>query len=254
MGSVHFSVEANIATLVLDNEAERNAVDRDMAEALTGAYRQIEHDDEIRVAIITGAGDKAFCAGGSLGGYLDSDVLGPDGTGRRSHLPKPYPLWKPFIAAIRGYAVAGGFGLALSCDLRVLGRSAVVGPSGLRLGVVQGAQQTQRLVRLLGLAPALELLLLSKHIPANEAYRIGLAHAVVDDDAVLDTAREWATTIASYSPWAVAKTKQLAYEGQHLALQEALDWEEEVQVESLQRPEAVEGFERWRHRPSPPPP
>ena len=138
--------------------------------------------------------------------------------------------------------MGGGFALALACDLRIAGRGATLGPSGLRRGAVQGAQQSQRLSRLIGASKALELLLLSRYVGGEEAAQMGLAQAVVDDDQVMNTALEWAATIAGYSPWAVARTKQLVYEGQHLPLAEAFAWEEEVAAEGYRRPEALEGF------------
>jgi len=241
MGQIDLHVAEHIATITLDNPGKRNAVDAPMREGLTAAYARIEHDDDIRVAIICGAGDKAFSSGGYIDGYTEANAFGPGGTGP-APIPRPWPIWKPFIAAITGYAVGGGFALALACDLRVAGRGAVMGPSGLRRGAVQGAQQSQRLSRLIGASKALELLLLSRYVSGEEAAAIGLAQTVVDDDQVMNTAMKWAGTIAGYSPWAVARTKQLVYEGQHLPLAEAFAWEEEVAAEGYRRPEAAEGF------------
>jgi enoyl-CoA hydratase/carnithine racemase len=241
MGHIELHVADHVATITLDNQAKRNAVDAPMREGLRAAYERVEQDDDIRVAVIHGAGDKAFSSGGDIDGYHSVDAFGPGGGGVPP-IPRPWPIWKPFIAAITGYAVGGGFALALACDLRVAGRGAVMGPSGLRRGAVQGAQQSQRLSRLVGASKALELLLLSKYVSGEEAASFGLAQAVVDDDAVLDTAQEWARTIAGYSPWAVQRTKQLVYEGQHLPLGEAFAWEEEVAAEGYARDDALAGF------------
>ena len=241
MGEVHFSVEDHIALIVLDNQKKRNAVDPPMREGLEKAYEKIIKDDDIRVAVITGAGDKAFSSGGDIDAYADKGVFGP-GAEPLPPIPRPWPIWKPFIAAINGYAVGGGFALALACDLRVVGRTSTIGLSGLRRGAVQGAQQSQRLTRLIGMSKALELLLLSKYVGGEEAAEIGLAQAVVDDDQVLAHAMGWATTIASYSPWAVQKTKELAYQGFNMPLDEAFAWESEVTLEGYQRDDALEGF------------
>ena len=245
MGQIDLHVADHIATVTLNHPGKRNAVDAPMREGLTAAYARIEHDEDIRVAIIHGAGDQAFSSGGDIDSYTQANAFGPDGAGP-APIPRPWPIWKPFIAAITGYAVGGGFALALACDLRVVGRGAVIGPSGLRRGAVQGAQQSQRLTRLIGASKSLELLLLSRYISGEEAAAIGLAQAVVDDDQVMDTAMEWAGIIASYSPWAVARTKRLVYEGQHLPLAEAFAWEEEVTAEGYRRPEALEGFTAYR--------
>jgi enoyl-CoA hydratase/carnithine racemase len=241
VGRIDLQVAEHIATITLDNPAKRNAVDAPMREGLRAAYDRVECDDDIHVAVLRGAGDQAFSSGGYIDGYHEVNAFGPDGGGPPP-IPRPRPIWKPFIAAINGYAVGGGFALALACDLRVVGRGATLGPSGLRRGAVQGAQQSQRLTRLVGASKALELLLLSRYVSGEEAAGFGLAQAVVDDDEVMNTAMEWARTIAGYSPWAVARTKQLVYEGQHLPLAEAFAWEEEVAAEGYRRADALEGF------------
>jgi len=247
MGRVVLSVTGHVALIVLDNPGKRNAVDAQMRQELTAAYLRIEQDDDIRVAIIRGAGDKAFCSGGDIDSYLESNAIGPGSAGLPP-IPRPWPLWKPFIAAIQGYAVGGGFALALACDLRVVGQSAVIGPSGLRRGVIQGAQQSQRLSRLIGASKALELLLLSRYVSGEEAASMGLAQRVTADDAVHDCAMEWAEIIAGYDPWAVATTKRLVYEGQHLPLADAFDFESEVAAEGYRRTSALAAFSAFKHR------
>jgi enoyl-CoA hydratase/carnithine racemase len=241
VGRIDLDVVDHIATITLDNPNKRNAVDAPMRDGLRAAYERIEHDDDIHVAIVRGAGNRAFSSGGYIDGYHEVNAFGPGGGGPPP-IPRPWPIWKPFIAAINGYAVGGGFALALACDLRVAGRSATLGPSGLRRGAVQGAQQSQRLSRLVGASKALELLLLSRYVGGEEAASFGLVQAVVDDEQVMDTAMDWARTIAGYSPWAVQRTKQLVYEGHHMPLGEAFAWEEEVAAEGYRRPDALEGF------------
>lgn len=241
MGRIIFNVAGAIATIALDNPDKHNAVDAPMREELTKAYDRIERDEGIRVAIIHGADAGSFCAGGAIDAYLEGKVVGPQAA-HLPRIPRPYPATKPFIAAMRGYALGGGFALALACDLRVAGTGARMGPTGMKLGAVQGAQTISRLTRLIGASRALEVLLLSKRLTAQEAAGMGLVHTVVDDDKVLQTAQEWAATIAEFSPWTVAMTKKLVYEAQHLPLAEAVDWEDRVASEGYGRPEALEGF------------
>jgi enoyl-CoA hydratase/carnithine racemase len=242
MGAIRFDVRDGVASVILDNPEVHNAVDAPMRQGLTDAYQEIESNAGIRVVVIHGAREGAsFCSGGYVDGYHEVGAFGPDGSGPPP-IPRPWPLWKPFIAAIRGYAVGGGFALALTCDLRIVGRGAKIGPSGLKRGTVQSAGQSQRLPRLIGMSKALELLLLSKYVDGEEAARIGLANAVVDDDEVEDTAFEWARTIASYDPWAVARTKELVYRGFDREVDEALQWESEIASEAYRRPEALAGF------------
>jgi enoyl-CoA hydratase/carnithine racemase len=251
MGQVHLDVADYIATIILDNPDKRNAVDAQMSEQLAHAYEEVRNRDDIRVAIITGAGEQAFCAGGYIPSYLEMGVVGEEGSGQRTPLPKPWRIWKPFIAAIRGACVGGGFGLALACDLRVAAEDVKLGPSGLRRGVIQGAQQTQRLVRLVGLSRALEVLLLSRYLNGREAYDLGIVQQVVPSEDVLVAAQNWATTIAGFSPWAVQTTKRLAYEGMDLPWDEALAWEEDLTVQSFSREDAREGFSSFvEHRPA----
>jgi enoyl-CoA hydratase/carnithine racemase len=250
MGRIDFSVQDGIAVVMLDNPAKRNAVDAEMRAGLTEAYTRIRDDDGIRVAVIRGAGDKAFCSGGDIDGYQEHGAFGPEGAGPPP-IPRPWPIWKPFIAAVQGHAVGGGFALALACDLRVVGRGAQIGPTGLWRGAVQGAQQSQRLTRLIGLSKALELLLLARTVSGEEAAAMGLAQRVVDDEQVVDAAMEWARTIAGYSPWAVARTKELAYLGQDMPLDEAFAWEAEVAAEGYRRTDAVEGFTAFAERRDP---
>jgi enoyl-CoA hydratase/carnithine racemase len=246
MGTVSFDVVNGVAHIVLDNPRVHNAVDADMRAGLESAYLEVESNPDVRVAVISGRG-ASFCSGGYIDGYQEMGAFGPGGVGP-TKIPRPWPIWKPFIAAIRGYAVGGGFALALACDLRVVGRTARIGPSGLHLGVLQAAGQSQRLPRLIGMSKALELLLLSKYVDGEEAERMGLANAVVDDVDVDDVAEEWAATIATFDPWTVARTKELVYRGFDMNVDDAIDWESEVALEGYQRPVALEQFTAFTAR------
>lgn len=249
MGRIGFAVDGHIAVVTLDNPDKHNAVDAPMREALTQAYDRIEADDAIRVAVIHGAGGKSFCAGGSIDGYLEKNAFGPDGTGVPA-IPRPWPATKPYIAAINGYALGGGYALALSCDLRVVGRNARIGPSGLKRGTVQGAQTISRLTRLVGSSRAMQILLLSRELTGQEAAEFGLAE-LVEDDQVMAKAMEWASTIAEFSPWTVAQTKRLVLDAAHLSLKDAIAWETEVGAEAYRRPDAAEGFAAFKERRKP---
>jgi enoyl-CoA hydratase/carnithine racemase len=245
VGRIMFTVDGPVATIALDNPDNHNSVDKPMREELAAAYQQIENNADVRVAIIHGANAGSFCAGGFIDGYLEGNAFGPEAE-PLPRIPRPYPATKPYIAAMLGYALGGGFALALSCDLRVAGTGAKMGPTGLKLGAVQGAQTITRLTRLIGASKALEVLLLSKRVSGEEAASMGLVHAVTDDSKVLDVARDWASTIAQFSPWTVSMTKKLVYEAQHLPLDQAVEWEDKVATEGYQRPEALEGFTAFK--------
>ncbi|MFW2449204.1 MAG: enoyl-CoA hydratase/isomerase family protein [Qipengyuania pacifica] len=249
MGKIGFAVDGHTAIITLDNPEKHNAVDAPMRDALAKAYERIEIDDDIRVAIIHGAGGKSFCAGGSIDGYLEKNAFGPDGTGVPA-IPRPWPATKPYIGAINGYALGGGYALALSCDLRVAGTNARIGPSGLKRGAVQGAQTISRLTRLVGGSRAMQILLLSRELTGQEAAEFGLAE-LVEDDQVMNKAMEWANTIAEFSPWTVAQTKRLVLDAAHMSLKDAIAWESEIGAEAYRRPDAAEGFLAFKERRKP---
>ena len=167
-------------TVLLDRPAVRNAVDRATAEALAEAFRAFEADETLRVAVLAGAGEH-FCAGADLKAFAagQPNRLEPDGDGPMG--PTRMLLGKPVIAAINGYAVAGGLELALWCDLRIMEEDAVVGVFCRRWGVPLIDGGTVRLPRLIGLSRALDLILMGRPVDARRrrwrwAWRIGRAH------------------------------------------------------------------------------
>ncbi len=132
MGHIDYDVTDHVATIVLNNPQARNAVDKQMSAQLVDAYADVVANDDVRVLVISGAGDRAFCAGASISGYLADGVLGQNAEQQRKPIPKPWRIYKPVIAAIEGYAVGGGFTLALYCDLRVVTTASTLGPSRCR--------------------------------------------------------------------------------------------------------------------------
>ncbi|MEZ5749273.1 MAG: enoyl-CoA hydratase/isomerase family protein [Caenibius sp.] len=249
MGDVLLTRQEHVAVITLDNPEKHNAVDAPMREKLAAIYQCIEEDEGLRVAVIRGAGGKSFCAGGSIDSYLEQGAFGPQGTGVPP-IPRPWPASKPYIAAINGYALGGGFALALACDLRVVGESARIGPSGLKRGTVQGAQTISRLTRLVGMSRAMQILLLSRELTGSEAAMAGLAELVADD-MVERQAMEWAHTIAGFSPWTVAMTKQLVIDAAHLSPEDAIAQEDRVAAEAYRRDDALEGFRAFAERRKP---
>lgn len=250
MGEVRFEQRNAVAMIVLSHPEARNSVTPEMSAELTEAYREVEANDSIRAAVISGHGED-FCTGGHIHSYVAEDVMGPGGTGQRSVLAKPWPAAKPFIAAIEGYCVGGGFGLALACDLRVAATDARIGPSGLRRGMVPGSQQIQRVVREITFSKALEILLLSRYLSGEEAASLDLVQRAVVPGGALAAAEEWAERIASFSPWAVQRTKELAYDHLHEPWDDAFAVEERVTDESARHPDALEGFNAFIERREP---
>jgi enoyl-CoA hydratase len=196
-----------VAVITLNRPQVLNALDVPAKERLGWIWQEISDDASVRVALLTGAGDKAFCAG--------SDIKEIDRTGRMvatDTLLRAIPgvgvaLAKPVIAALHGYCIGMGMTLALHCDLRLAGKDAVLGYPEVRHGMIS-AVSALRLPQIVSSARALEMLLMARNIAAQEALRWGLVNAVVDDAKA--EAEKWAAAIAGYSPAAVQATKRLA--------------------------------------------
>jgi enoyl-CoA hydratase len=210
-----------VSTVILDRPAARNAVDGPTAAALAEAFREFEADDTARVAVLYGAGG-TFCAGADLKaiGGPDGNRVEPDGDGPMG--PTRMRLSKPVIAAISGYAVAGGLELALWCDLRVAEDDAVLGVFCRRWGVPLIDGGTVRLPRIIGLGRALDLILTGRPVDAQEALAIGLANRIVDPGDAVRAARELAEEIAAFPFGCVLTDRSSTYAGLDLPLAEAL--------------------------------
>ncbi len=190
----------HVLVVTIDRSDVRNAVDRPTADDLTAAFRSFEHDETLRVAVLTGA-DGTFCAGADLKAMSDEDRrnhLDPDPEADGPMGPTRMVLDKPVIAAVEGYAVAGGLELALWCDLRVVAEDAVLGVFCRRWGVPLIDGGTVRLPRIVGLGRALDLILTGRAVGAEEAARIGLADRVVPSGEALAAAVKLAEHIAGF--------------------------------------------------------
>jgi enoyl-CoA hydratase len=217
------SVEHNgpVTTVLLDRPEARNAVDRQMAEALAEAFRAFDADPEALVAVFAGAGG-TFCAGYDLKAAAAGDLsrVAPEGDGPMG--PTRLRLGKPVIAAIAGYAVAGGLELALWCDLRVAEDDAVLGVFNRRWGVplIDGA--TVRLPRLIGLGRALDLILTGRPVGAEEALAMGLVNRVVPHGQSRQAAEVLAHDLARFPRVCLRHDRLATYEGLDLPFAEAM--------------------------------
>ena len=221
---IRISSEGKIATITLDRPERMNAIDPEMARQLDQFWSEFDRDDDLHVAIITGAG-RAFCSGRDLvrpDAHTDEiDRAARSAEGRKTDPSNaaglsswgPDQTWKPVIAAINGWCLAGGFALALSCDLRIMSETARIGSMAPKRGLLPGGGQVQRLARYVPFGKALEILLRANHIDAAEAHRIGLANAITTPEDLLPTAQAWAEEIAANAPLAVRASKRAAYEG-----------------------------------------
>lgn len=196
-----------VAIVTINRPQVLNALDVPAKERLAEIWREISEDSSVRVAVLTGAGEKAFCAGSDIKEINRTGQMVSTETLLRAIPGVGIPLVKPVIAALHGYCIGMGMTLALHCDLRIAARSAVIGWPEVKHGMIS-AVSAIRLPQVIPSACALELLLLGRNISADEGLRMGLVNAVVDD--VHAEAAAWAATIAGYPPAAVQATKRLS--------------------------------------------
>jgi len=242
---VRFETEDSIAVVTISRPEVRNAVNRDTAEALADVFRRFDTDDSLRVAILTGAGG-CFCAGADLnavasgkGNRVAADGDGPLGCTRMM-------LGKPVIAAVEGFAVAGGLELALWCDMRVAARDAVFGVYCRRFGVPLIDGGTVRLPRLIGMSHALDLILTGRGVSGDEALRMGLANRLVEPREALDAANELARQLAALPQRCLRSDRSSAYEGWTMPFAEALANEYRHGLATVQSGETRAGAERFK--------
>src|SRR6266852_2583397 len=232
-----------VTTVIMDRPGARNAVDGPTAAALAGAFRDFDADDTACVAVLYGAGG-TFCAGADLKaiGGPDGNRAEPGGDGPMG--PTRMRLSKPVIAAVSGYAVAGGLELALWCDLRVAEEGAVLGVFCRRWGVPLIDGGTVRLPRLIGLSRALDLILTGRPVDAAEALRIGLANRVVPRGAARPAAEELARQLADLPQVCLRGDRRSALEQHALDVPAALQNELRHGVHSLSL-EGIGGARRF---------
>lgn len=196
-----------VAIVTLNRPQVLNALDVPAKERLGDIWQEIAEDAAMRVAVLTGAGQKAFCAGSDIKEISRTGRMVTTETLLRAIPGVGIPLMKPVIGALHGYCVGFGMTLALHCDLRLAAKNAVLAFPEVKHGMIS-AVSAMRLPQVIPSARALEMLLIGRNITAEEALRFGLLNAVVDD--VQAEAQAWAATIAGYPPAAVQATKRLA--------------------------------------------
>jgi enoyl-CoA hydratase len=199
-----------VLTITLDRPEVRNAVDRAVAQGMAEALERLDADDALRAAVLTGAG-KGFCAGMDLKAFAAGELPVVEGRGFAGLVERP-PA-KPLIAAVEGFAVAGGLEIALACDLIVAGESARLGIPEVKRGLVAAGGALLRLPRRVPYGRAVELALTGDVVDGRAAAEIGLVDRVVPDGEALATALELARRIGANAPLAVAATKQILAAG-----------------------------------------
>ena len=249
MNQVIVNVNGKVCTVAINRPEFRNAVDRNTAAQLAHAFRNFENDQNLSVAVLCGVGG-TFCAGADLkavaglsegkGNVLDFDMTqdGPMG-------PSRLQLTKPVIAAVSGYAVAGGLELACWCDLRVVEQDAVFGVFCRRFGVPLIDGGTQRLPRLIGMSRALDMILTGRPVSADEALLMGLANRVVEPGAAREEAEKLAAQIAAFPQICMRSDRQSVYRGFDLDFDAAMALEFSNGMQVIKSGETENGAARF---------
>ena len=217
-----------LATITINRPEVRNALTQALMEELGDAIDQAEVDHEVKVLILTGAGELAFVAGADIGEVGARDTLtelGLKSRLRREVYSRLEHLFKPSIAAINGYALGGGCELALACTIRIAADTARMGQPEINIGIIPGLGGTQRLTRLVGKGRAMELILTGDMIDAQEAYRIGLVNKVVPAAQLMEETRALGKKLASKPPLALKTAKDAVDYGADMSLAAALEFE-----------------------------
>ena len=231
--TVIYEHKGRIGYVTLNRPNILNAQSPEMFDELAQVFTAIKYDPEVGVVIVTGAGDRAFCAGADINFLKTLAQMTPMAAktfvekNRRAFGAIEH-LGKPVIAAVNGFALGGGCELAMSCHIRIASENARFGQPEINLGLFPGAGGTQRLPRLIGKGLAIELMLTGEAISAQEAYRIGLVNKVVPAADLMPTAEKLAQQILSKAPLAVRVILEAVQHGMEVPLAEGLQLEENL--------------------------
>ncbi|MFX1384945.1 MAG: crotonase/enoyl-CoA hydratase family protein [Promethearchaeota archaeon] len=233
-------IEYPVYTIIINNPEVKNAVDGPTAKELAEAFRKFEKDKKAEIAILCGA-NGIFCSGANLKAIVEghSNQILKEGDGPMG--PTRMRLSKPVIAAVAGYAVAGGLELALWCDLRIVEKSAIFGVFNRRFGVPLIDGGTVRLPRLIGLSRAMDMILTGRPVSAEEAYSWGLANRIVENGKSKQEAKKLALEIAKFPKICMRNDRISVYEQLSLDLNSALANEFELGLKTLESEEYLKG-------------
>ena len=222
-----YSKSGAVAHIVLNRPRVMNAYNVQMRDELFFTLEAVRDDPDVRVAVISGAGERAFCAGADLTefGTAPSQVIARQVRWERDIWGLFLSLRKPLIAAMRGYVIGSGVEIACLCDIRIAADDAQFALPEVALGMIPAAGGTQTLRRVVGASRALEMVLSNRRVGAEEARRIGLAHTVVPADALMNEADEVAHCLAALNPTALALAKRAILEGMDMPLVAGLELE-----------------------------
>ncbi|MFZ5643236.1 MAG: crotonase/enoyl-CoA hydratase family protein [Bacillota bacterium] len=232
----------SVCTVIINRPEVRNAVDAETAEQLAEAFRVFDSDDSMKAAVLWGAGGN-FCAGADLKSISRGQMnrMDPDMSKDGPMGPTRMRLSKPVIAAVSGYAVAGGLELSCWCDLRVVERDAVFGVYCRRFGVPLVDGGTQRLPRLIGMSRAMDMILTGRAVKAEEAFSMGLANRLVEPGTARQEAENIAALLAGFPQNCMRSDREAAYRGFGIDFDSAMKVEFEMGLKVVQSGETLVG-------------
>ncbi|APV37641.1 enoyl-CoA hydratase-related protein [Acinetobacter soli] len=243
--------QQHLTIITLNRPTSFNALNAAAHEELAQAFDQFQNDDEQWVAIVTGAGEKAFCAGHDLkqqasGGGLVTPQAGFAGLTAR------FNLTKPVIAAVNGVAMGGGFELALACDLIIASEHAVFALPEPRVGLAALAGGIQRLPQVIGLKRSMGMLLTGRRVSAQEGFELGFVNEVTREP-VLEAAKRWAHEILACSPLSIRATKQAVLKGLESSVEQAMQdqWQYDAMQRMLNSDDVIEGPKAFAEKRAP---
>jgi enoyl-CoA hydratase/carnithine racemase len=239
-----FAREESFVVITL-NRPPANAISEALVRELNDALASVEQDDDVRAVIITGSGDRIFCAGADLGsafsgGQVDAFIRFGNSVLRRI---ERFP--KPVIAALNGHALGGGCEIAMACHLRLLKESARMGQTESNLGIIPGFGGTQRMPRLIGRAKALEFMILGTQVPAAECLALGLVNKLTKEGETLAEAKALARQIARRPPLATRLIIEAVDDGLPAPIDQALEIETRAFLKTLRTEDAAEGIQAF---------
>lgn len=247
METLHLAIEPPVATVVLSRPAVLNAIDQSLLGELDDALQNLESVPELRVVILTGAGEKAFSAGGDIARM--AEMAPADGLQYRIKAHRMLERIERsrliYIAAINGHALGGGLELALACDVRIVADEAKLGLPELTVGLIPGWGGMQRLVRTVGVSLTKDMVFASRRISGADAVQHGLASRVVPRSSVLSEAQSVARAIGAASPIALVQAKKALNEGREMTLHHALAYDIECAQINFSSQDRVEGLRAY---------
>jgi len=245
--------ENRLGIIILNRTERLNAINSLLRQELTLAVDDMENDDNIRVIILTGRGERAFCVGADIKESAKKGVIERRKGFKASNalISKLENITKPVIAALNGYALGGGLELAMGCDYIIAAEHSLIGLPEVNIAAIPGAGGTQRLPRLIGKLKAKELMFYGERISACEAERLGLVNRVVPKEDLMTKAKELAEQLAIKSPLALAQIKSLVNKGLEMPLSRALDFAYEASTLMLVSEDRKEGMRAFIEKRTP---